>query len=149
MRDCRRIHRRALRDADNRRMLLRAGWHPHPNKSSSLLDVTLGLLGGRGVLLISSHRARKRGNRKSGRTATARQLDATTAQAEKDALKTPGPQDLKTSTHSGANFGSVTSSVTSSKTTRTGMPMRISRGATPTRLDVIFAPSASFTITTA
>jgi hypothetical protein len=51
--------------------------------------------------------------------------------------------------HAGANFGSVTSSVTSSNTTFTGIPMRIACGGTPTRLELNFAPSTSFTTTTA
>jgi len=51
--------------------------------------------------------------------------------------------------YAGANFGSVTSSLMSSNTTRTGMPMRMSCGAPPTKLETILAPSASFTITTA
>ncbi len=49
----------------------------------------------------------------------------------------------------GANFGSVTSSESASKTTRTGMPMRTACASMPTTLESIFGPSVSFTSTTA
>lgn len=49
----------------------------------------------------------------------------------------------------GVNLGSVTSSESRSKTTRTGIPTRTAWASMPTRLEIIFGPSASFTSTTA
>lgn len=49
----------------------------------------------------------------------------------------------------GENLGSVTSSESGSKTTRTGMPIRTAWASMPTTLEIIFGPSSSFTSTTA
>jgi vitamin K-dependent gamma-carboxylase len=49
----------------------------------------------------------------------------------------------------GTNLGIATSSSRSSNTTRTGMPMRMSDGATPSRLEINLGPSRNLTRTTA
>ena len=57
-------------------------------------------------------------------------------------------RDTRTA-QAGVNFGSVIASLISSNTTFTGMPILMSCGGTPTRLEFILAPSLSFTTTTA
>jgi len=58
------------------------------------------------------------------------------------------PSRLRDQLDVGRNFGSVTSLVTSSNTTSSGIPTRIRSRGQSSRLDMIFGPSASLTTTT-